>query len=147
MAKPTAHSPFACCQPPPQARQRLTHLTWYPLTQTRLGQSHCHTPSANEMRLSIRHAPKASIITKAVISHPPSPQNWNVVPQTIQRNTQPSSSSTENNTVVKNSFYPSNRKCHLPPMPHHKKSPISRGHLCHNLQNLVIVQKRRICMK
>ncbi len=56
VAKRTAQSPFACCQPPPQARQRLTHLTWYPHTQTRLGQSHCHTPSANEMRLSIRHA-------------------------------------------------------------------------------------------
>ncbi len=56
----TAHSPFACCQPPPLARQRLTHFTWYPHTQTRLGQSHCHTPSANEMRLSIRHAKAAT---------------------------------------------------------------------------------------
>ncbi len=56
IAKRTAHSPLACYQPLPQARKRLTHLARYPHTQTRLGQSHCHTPPANEMRLSIRHA-------------------------------------------------------------------------------------------
>ncbi len=56
VAKRKAHSPLRCYQPPPQARQRLTHLAWYPHTQTRLGQSHCHTQTANEMRMSIRHA-------------------------------------------------------------------------------------------
>ncbi len=60
VAKRTAHNPLACYQPPPQARQRLTHLAWNPHTQTRLGQSHCHTPPVNEMRLSIRHAKVAS---------------------------------------------------------------------------------------
>ncbi len=45
-----------CYQPPPpQARHQLNHLAWYPRTQTRLGQSACHVPLANELRLSIRH--------------------------------------------------------------------------------------------
>ncbi len=59
-AKRTANSPLACCQTPPQARQPLTHLTWCPHTQTRLFQSHCHTPPANGVRLSTHHGHTAS---------------------------------------------------------------------------------------
>ncbi len=69
VAKRTAHSPFAFCQPPPQSCQWLTHLTWYPHTQTRLGlilgstpkRANAHAMDSSDLRLFHPSTPTYSL--------------------------------------------------------------------------------------